>query len=413
MALVSSYQGDLFVPILPTKASTDNVPLVQAVPVQSPANQSQVKQMTPVSAYPVEPNDPLHIDGSALEVLKQQGYSLGLAKSLSLVKQTFAKRIFIIDNSGSMQTNDGHKMVDVKARGVIKIAPCSRWEEIRECINYHIRLTSIIQAPTSFRLLNHPGAAVGNQIFGVAEDHSNGADADQALHIMARTHPSGCTPLTDHIHAIHQEVSSMAAELRAKGQRISITIATDGLPSDPYGHGGPHHNRAFVDALRRLEGLPVWLVIRLCTDEDEIVQFYNDLDTVLEVSVEVLDDFLSEANEVRKFNPWLNYGLPLQRLRELGFHDRVLDMLDERPLTLSELRDFCELLFGQDRMDGVPDPSVDWKGFLSAVGQVMKHEKLQWVSWFLVGSVRPTGNGLLIISSCLCSPYAFSLPVYW
>ena len=389
MTFKSSYQNDIFVPMqLPEKAAAsidhDRVPMVQALLVQSPANrqqqQQQQQQLSPISAYPVEPNDPAHIDDSALNALKQQGYSLGLAKSLCNVKQTFAKRIFIIDNSGSMQANDGQKMVDVKARGQMKIVPCSRWEEIQEMVSYHIRLTSLIQAPTSFRLLNHPGAGVGHQTFGVAEDPSHGSDADQALRIIARTQPGGCTPLTDHIDEIYQEVSGMAADLRAKGQKVSITIATDGLPSDQYGHGGPQHNQSFVNALRRLEGLPIWLVIRLCTDEEKIVQFYNDLDTVLEVSVEVLDDFLSEAKEVRQFNSWLNYGLPLQRLRELGFHDRVLDMLDERPLTLTELRDFCELLFGQDQMDGVPDPSADWNGFLRSVGQVMKKEKLQWVS---------------------------------
>jgi len=39
-----------------------------------------------------------------------------------------------------------------------------------------------------------------------------------------------------------------------------------------------------------------------------------------------------EAAEVTKENPWLNYALPLHRLREFGFHDRVFDILDERPL---------------------------------------------------------------------------------
>lgn len=28
-------------------------------------------------------------------------------------------------------------------------------------------------------------------------------------------------------------------------------------------------------------------------------------------------------------NPWLDYALPLHRLRETGYHDRVFDMLDE------------------------------------------------------------------------------------
>lgn len=325
---------------------------------------------------------PNTLDDTTLNALKQQGYSLGLANTLSVVKQNFAKRIFIIDNSGSMQRNDGHRTV-AGHRGTTKLVPCSRWEEVRESINYHIRLTGLLKAPTSFRLLNHPGARIGSQLFGVAEfddctPEEVAADVDRGLYIMGRTHPAGCTPLTDHMRTIYNEVREAAPMLRANGQRMSITICTDGLPSDPYGHGGPEHNRAFVDSLRQLEGLPVWIVIRLCTDEDEVVDFYNNLDGQLEVSIEVLDDLLGEAQEVYQVNPWLNYGLPLHRLRELGFHDRVFDMLDERALTLSELLGFCELLFGRDKMDGVPDPSTDWAGFRNTIDQIVRTEGLQW-----------------------------------
>ena len=169
----------------------------------------------------------------------------------------------------------------------------------------------------------------------------------------------------------------MAPDLRAKGQRVSISIFTDGLPSDPSGKGGPQQNNEFVDALRTLEGLPVWLVIRLCTDEESVVDFYNELDGQLELSVEVLDDFCGEGKEVYDHNPWLNYGLPLHRLRELGYSDRLLDLLDERTLTKSELRDFCTILFGEE---GIPDPNVDWKGFLKVISDLLKTENCQWVS---------------------------------
>jgi hypothetical protein len=69
--------------------------------------------------------------------------------------------------------------------------------------------------------------------------------------------------------------------------------------------------------------------------------------------MDVLDDFCGEAAEIYEHNPWMNYGLPLHRLREMGFHDRVLDMIDERPLTRGEIRDFCLLLFGPDKCDGL------------------------------------------------------------
>lgn len=58
-------------------------------------------------------------------------------------------------------------------------------------------------------------------------------------------------------------------------------------------------------------------------------------------------------------------------------------MLDERPLTKGELREFCALLFGKDNFDGVPDPSINWKGFLSDIERLLKSESEQWVRTFM------------------------------
>ena len=98
----------------------------------------------------------------------------------------------------------------------------------------------------------------------------------------------------------------------------------------------------------------------------------------MELSIEVLDDFVQEAEEVHKFNPWLNYTLCIHRMREMGVQNRLFDFLDERALTLGEVGEFCTLLLGRDVMDGVPDPEEDLGGFLSKVQQVMGKEKGQW-----------------------------------
>lgn len=220
------------------------------------------------------------------------------------------------------------------------------------------------------------------QQFGIAgasgPNRQVACSADEATSIMFKTQPTGCTPLTKRIVEIKEEVSAMASQLRENGQRVAIIIATDGLPTDDHGRGRIAEQRIFVESLRGLEGLPVWVVIRLCTDDDDVVSFYNDLDTVLELSIEVLDDFVGEAKEVYSENPWLNYALPLHRLREMGYHDRVFDMLDERKLSKSELRDFCGILFGLDSFDGVPDPSLDWLGFVNCVERLLKKEKSLW-----------------------------------
>ena len=108
------------------------------------------------------------------------------------------------------------------------------------------------------------------------------------------------------------------------------------------------------------------------------MDFYNNLDEQLELSLEVLDDFMGEAKEVYEMNPWLNYALPLHRCREMGYYDRLFDLLDERMLTKGELRDFCMLLFGGTNFDGVPDPEEDWNGFMEAIKKLVKMESDQW-----------------------------------
>ena len=143
------------------------------------------------------------------------------------------------------------------------------------------------------QLINDPGAHVGPQQFTIdtsSNPTGNATLPHTAMEITKKARPGGCTPLTNHILAIHGEVEAMVPALRAHGQKVAIIIATAGLPTDDHGYGGKEHQQQFVQSLRMLEGLPVWVVIRLCTDEEDVVQFYNDLDQVLELSIEVLDE---------------------------------------------------------------------------------------------------------------------------
>jgi len=157
----------------------------------------------------------------------------------------------------------------------------------------------------------------------------------------------------------------------------TVVLATQGLPTNEKGEGGPSVIQHFVQTLRSLEGLPVWVVVRLCTDDEQVFDFYNSLDSQFNLPYDVLDDYFGESLEVYLRNPWLTYALPLHRFREFGFKITVLDTIDERALTKAEVRDLCCLLFSVNHSD-LPDPTTHWEAFFQVISGVAVREKQQW-----------------------------------
>lgn len=68
--------------------------------------------------------------------------------------------------------------------------------------------------------------------------------------------------------------------LRAAGQKACVVILTDGESSDG----------DLALAMQDLKALPVWTVVRLCTDEEKVVEYWNNIDNELELDMDVLDD---------------------------------------------------------------------------------------------------------------------------
>lgn len=360
-------------------------PIPMAPPPTAPSAPPHTFQHNPPP--PLTPSAPPE---DVSKLLVEQGFSLGLIRALWINKDAFAQSTWVVDNSGSMQTRDGHRIVTTtptarssNTSGIpLKLVECSRWTELQQTVEYHAQLASVLRTPTTFRLLNDPGRVCGPQIFhisAVSTSSSSMTMLDEELSVaistMQNTQPGGVTPLTLHIQAIRQEIISRMQQGTMNGAKVAVVLATDGLPSDAMGYSNASVKQEFVSALRSLEGLPVWIVVRLCTDEEDVVQYWNDLDAQLELSLEVLDDFASEGQEVHKTNPWLTYGLPLHRMREMGFHHIVFDLLDERKLSRDEVRDFLRLLLGPFE---APDPEGDWKGFADVIERLVKKERLQW-----------------------------------
>lgn len=336
---------------------------------------NQLKPSFPSFSLPNKKSAPL--DDFQLQDLKRMRFPLGLAHAMNENNALFPLRIWIIDNSTSMKKEDGTR-ISSAARGY-QVSTCTRWREMRETVFFHADMAAKVHAPTIFRFLNKPFSPRIPRQFGVAHraDFIE-EDLEVAQDTIKKVEPKGCTPLSKRIRELKENIAQLHDQLKFNGEKIVIVLATDGLPTNRDGKCTLSTREEFVRALKSLEGLPIWLVIRLCTQTEDVVEFYNSLDQQLEFNLEVLDDFFCEAKELYRYNKWINYALPLHRTREMGFNHRLFDLLDERKLTIEEVREYFMLLFGKERVLKIPDPVNDFRGFLHGAKILLDSESRQY-----------------------------------
>ena len=281
---------------------------------------------------------------AAKNYLTNHGWPLGLINAFIRSCKKIPIRYFICDDSGSMLTNDGHRCVKIQNDN--KIVKCSRWSELVSSLTFHSNLAEISNSPTEFRLLNMADPV----LIGSGQDRGKSLDA--FLDILSES-PGGQTPICAQIRDVIERISSIQHLLRQSGQKACVIIATDGESTDG----------DLASAMRPLESLPVWVVVRLCTDEEKVVQYWNEIDGELELEMDVLDDLAGEADEVFTNNPWLTYTESFHRFREYGATIKEMDLLDESQLSSDQMRAVTALVLSTTQE--IPHPDEDWSGFLS------------------------------------------------
>jgi len=288
----------------------------------------------------------------------------GLVNVVAKAAQDCAIRYWIVDNSGSMSIGDGKRFVTdprSSVKGMRKQVSCSRWEELSETLRWVAKTATLLRARTEFRFLNPPTGAPQVIVVG-AGDGENDVAAQGALERALASGPAGGTPLCASLAGVVTEVRASASALRSSGRTAVVVVASDGEASD--GDLGR--------ALAPLVGQPASVVVRLCTDDERVVEYWNDIDGDLELELDVLDDLSGEGAEVHAHNSWVAYGEALHRAREWGGSPKELDWLDERPLSPPEAQRLVEFILGPFNSSLQLDPDAFLGELDDALGTVVE-----------------------------------------
>ena len=226
-------------------------------------------------------DDPVHARRSSLpRFFESHDFPPGLCVQMRESLKLFPTRVWVLDNSSSMRDAGGKHYACSRTYNAVTKIRCSRWEELRNLARIHGQFAAASGATTTFHLLNPPSC--GKQQIQVS-DSTDLSDLREALH----SQPEGHTPLTSTIRDITKTIRDNVAELLLNKKKVVVVIASDGLPTDTTGKSTVSSRADFRDALENLQRLPVWIVVRLLTDDATVVRFWNTVDQELEAPIEV------------------------------------------------------------------------------------------------------------------------------
>ena len=240
---------------------------------------------------------------------------------------------YVIDNSISMRESDG-KIFKTNENGIISTSfGVSRWKEAAQKVikiaNYNIRRNM----KATYYLLNPNTRYWKEGVDYIYIDPERKEDTKDKLIFLKHTilnHKQirGNTPLDEITDNLYRELSRN--HNLSIGHSINYNIITDGCPNSRY---------TFENSINRLaKQFPVFLTINLCTEDDNVVGYYNELDKTIgtELSgMDVIDDLKSEAYEiVNAGNSFFTYSDEIHTCRMSGCFSVVADILDEEEMSV-------------------------------------------------------------------------------
>jgi hypothetical protein len=275
--------------------------------------------------------------------------------------------IYVIDNSLSMTEGDG-KIFMEETNGIIrKKLGVWRWEEAvyktSKIADYNVKR----RMKSAYYLLNPY-----NKTWEENEDYvvvdPNELDYRDKLAILKdkildTQNIRRNTPLDEITEYFITSLQSFINMEHYNQIPVCYNILTD---------GNPNCKLRFEHRLKNLcKNYNIFLVINLCTDDEDIIDYYNNLDKTIgnELSgMDVIDDLETEQIEViENGNTFITYSNDIHICRMAGCYSVISDLLDEEPLNLFYMNKLCKELVGS------PKDLPHWE---DRVGYIQKLESL-------------------------------------
>jgi hypothetical protein len=152
----------------------------------------------PASDFPIEFFQRKLDEAGGKDYLSAFGWPEALQENFLKSVKEYPIRFMIIDNSGSMATGDGKRIMK-SAQGK-KLVSSSRWGEIGDFVEFHAGFASSAKAYTEFRLLN------GSTSIAIGKSHEEDMRNMRTLKERMSDPPAGSTPLCRHVCEIVKKI---------------------------------------------------------------------------------------------------------------------------------------------------------------------------------------------------------------
>lgn len=260
-----------------------------------------------------------------------------LHKHEEFVKDPCCFAIYVLDNSSSMRSYGGHRYQDGK---YMDDEPCTKWEEACFRLEQIVKFNLDRGMNAAYYLLNPKERLkwVPDQDYVFIDGNAQRKDAYRRIKktILVKEKVFGRSPLTDIVHNIDRRIRSSNF---GRDDLICLNIITDGIPDN---------EEPFKEAVEYLCQKPnkIFMTINLCTDEHRVVKYYERLDKKLftkirsmrfgenieptsAFSLDVIDDFKNEYEEISQMNSFFCYDEQIHISRMAGLADTIFDIVDE------------------------------------------------------------------------------------